>query len=80
MHRFANHPRSGYWVYHVLLQKTLLGQEHFYIKQNFGENIPTIYDVRAMLQSNNYLQLMSKIQYYAKNIVGTNSCWHHVKQ
>ena len=72
----ASHPRLGY----VLFWKRLLGQWSFYIKQKFGENFPTINDLHAMLQSNNYLYLMSKIQYYAKNIVGANSYWYLVKQ
>ena len=47
----ASHPRLGY----VLFWKRLLGQWSFYIKQKFGENFPTINDLHAMLQSNNYL-------------------------
>lgn len=33
-----------------------------------------------MLQPNNYLQLISKTQYNAKNIVATNLYWYPVKQ
>ena len=76
----ASYPKFDYWGYDVLFWKRLLGQWSFYIKQNFGENGPTINDLHVMLQWNNYLELMSQIQYYAKNIVCTNSYWYQVKQ
>lgn len=61
-------------------EKRFLDQENRYIKQTFGETIPTIDKLCAMLQSNNYLQLISKTQYNAKNIVATNLYWYPVKQ
>ena len=78
--RFASHPRFGYWAYNMLYRKILLAQGNFYIKQNLGENIPTVDELKEMLESNNYSQLINKIQYYAKNISGTNSYWYQIKE
>ena len=81
VHWLPSHPRLGYWAYIMYcFEKRFLDQENWYIKQTFGETIPTIDKLCAMLQSNNYLQLISKTQYNAKNIVATNLYWYPVKQ
>ena len=40
----------------------------------------SIEDLKDMLQNNSYSQMISKIQYYAKQISGTNSYWYQVKE
>ena len=48
VYRFANHIRLA--IEHIMsFQKRLLGQGTFYLKLNFGKNIPTIDDLPAML-------------------------------
>ena len=78
--RFASHPMYGYLAYNMLEQKKLLSQGYFYIKNNFGEYLPTVDELCEILHSNSYTSLMRKIQYYAKNICGTNSYWYQVKE
>ena len=80
VYRFASHPRFGYWAYNMLQRKRLLLLGNFYIKQNYGESLPSIDELREMLHTNNYSSLMKKIQYYAKNISGSNSYWYQVKE
>ena len=70
--RFSSHPRFGYWAYNMLYGKRLLSQGNFYIKQNM-DGVPTIEELRPMLHSDSYGNIMNKIQYYAKNVSGTNS-------
>ena len=64
----------------MLQRKRLLIQGNFYIKHNFGEHLPTVDEFCEMLHSSSYTSLMRKIQYYAKNICGTNSYWYQVKE
>ena len=80
VYRFARHPRFGYWAYNMLYRKRLLSQDNFYIKQNMNDNVLTIEELRQMLHSDSYGNIMNKIQYYAKNVSGTNSYWFQVKQ
>ena len=79
-YRFASHPRFGYWAYNMIYRKRLLSQGNYYMKQNIGDSMLTVEELREMLQSNNYTQLMNKLVYYAKNITGTNSYWYQVKE
>ena len=58
----------------------MLSQGNFYIKQNFGEKLMSIEELKDMLQNNSYSQMISKIQYYAKQISGTNLHWYQVKE
>ena len=80
VYRFASHPRFGYWAYNILHRKQLLSQGNFYIKQNFGEKLMSIEELKDMLQNNSYSQMISKIQYYAKQISGTNLHWYQVEE
>ena len=40
----------------------------------------TIEELKEMLLDNSFAQLIGKIQYYAKNITGTNSYWYQIKE
>ena len=73
VYRFASHPRFAYWAYNILYRRRILGQGNFFIKQNLGEANLTIDELRAMLTSNEYPKIMSKLMHYAKNVTGTNA-------
>ena len=64
----------------MLYRKRLISQENFCIKQNLGNEVPSIEELRDMLHSDNYSQFIWKLVYYAKNITGTNSYWYQVKE
>ena len=70
---------SKIWILGIK-RKRLLLQGNFYIKQNYGESLPSVDELHEMLHTNSYSSLMKKIQYYAKNISGSNSYWYQVKE
>ena len=80
VYKFASHPRFAYWAYNILYRRRILGQGNFFIKQNPGEANLTTDELRAMLTSNEYPKIMSKLMHYAKNVTGTNAYWNQVKQ
>ena len=80
VYRFASHPRFAYWAYNILYRRRILGQGNISIKQNPGEANLTIDELRAMLTSNEYPKIMSKLMHYAKNVTDTNAYWNQVKQ
>lgn len=80
LYRFANRPRFAHWSYSILYRKWLLEHRDYYIKNNLGENIQTIAELKKMLESNNHSQLMKKIQFYVKVIARTVSYSYQVKQ
>ena len=80
VYRFAVHPRFAYWSYNMLYRKRLLGQGNFYMKQTQNERLLTIEELRAMMDSGNYSQVMDKIIHYAKNVSGTNAYWNNNKE
>ena len=79
-YRFPSHPRFAYWVYNILYRRRLIGQGNFYIKQNPSEALLSIHELRSMLQSGSYTQVMNKIIHYAKQITGTNAYRCQVKE
>ena len=79
-YRFASHSRFSYWAYNILYRRRILGQENFCIKQNPGEASMTIEELRSMLSSGSYAQVMSKLMHYPKNVTGTNAYWNQVKE
>ena len=78
VHRFASHPRFGYWAYNMLHHREILGQGLFF-KQNPSEANLTLYDLKQMLQSNSYDSFMSKLMHYAKNVTGMNAYWNKAR-
>ena len=50
------------------------------MKQHFGELRLTIDELKEMLQNKSYSEMISKMQYYAKQIIGTNSYWYQTKE
>ena len=64
----------------MLYRKRLLCQGNYYIKKNFGQRLMTIEELRDMLQSGDYGQVMNKLMYYSKNVTGTNSYWYQAKE
>ena len=52
----------------------------YYKKNILCENVPAINELKEMLKSNNQIQLKEKIQVYAKNIAGTVSQQHQVRE
>lgn len=79
-YRFSAHPRFAYWAYNMLYRKRLLGQGNFYIKQTPNERLLSVDELRNLLDSGNYTQVMSKILHYAKNVTGTNAYWNENKE
>ena len=68
VYRFASHPRFGYWAYHMLYRRRILGQSNFFLKQNPSEANLTLDDLKQVLQSNSYDSFMSKLMHYATGI------------
>ena len=60
----------------ILYKKQLLSQENLCIKWNFGDMLLSIEELKDVLQSN----CSNKMQYYVKQISGTNSYWYQVKE
>ena len=50
------------------------------MKQHFGDLRLTIDELREMLQKKHYSEIMRKMQYYSKQISGTNSYWYQTKE
>ena len=50
------------------------------MKQHFGELRLTIDELKEMLQNKSYSEMISKMQYYVKQIIGTNSYWYQTKE
>ena len=50
------------------------------MKQHFGDFPLTIDELMEMLLNKRYSEIMSKIKYYAKQIIGTNSYWYQTKE
>ena len=50
------------------------------MKQPFGDLPLTIDELREMLENKSYSEMMSKMQYYAKQIIGTNSYWYQTME
>ena len=50
------------------------------MKQHFGDLRLTIDELREMLQNKRYSEIMRKMQYYSKQISGTNSYWYQTKE
>ena len=79
-YRFSAHPRFAYWAYNMLYRRRLLGQGNFYIKQTPSERLLSVEELRCLLDSGNFSQVMSKILHYAKNVTGTNAYWNENKE
>ena len=77
--RFSAHPRFAYWAFNMLYRRRLLGQGSFFIKQNPGEANLSFTELKGMLSSGNYTQIMSKLMHYAKNITGPEAYWNKMK-
>ena len=78
--RFAAHPRFAFWAYNMLYRRRLLKQGNFYLKQNPNDNSLNIEQLQEMFENNTYKVIMHKLSRYVKNISGTNSYWHEVKE
>ena len=78
--RFSARPIFAYWAFNILYRRRLLGHGSFCIKQNLGEANLSFTELKEMLSSGNYTQIMSKLMHYAKNVTGTNAYWNKEKR
>ena len=62
------------------IEKKLLGQGNFYMKQNPEDQLLSIHEMQDMLNSGDYSHVMKKLMHYAKNVTGTNAYWNQVKE
>ena len=79
-YRFASNPRFGNWDLIYFTGNGFLSQGNFCMKQPFGDLPLTIDELREMLENKSYSEMMSKMQYYAKQISGTNSYWYQTME
>ena len=61
-------------------RQQLLQQTGIFLKQNPGNALLTVDELREMAANNDTKTLMSKVSRYIANIPGTNSYWHKVKE
>ena len=78
-YRFAAHPRFAYWAFNMLQRHRLLSQGSIFLKQNPGESHMSVEELKAMLNSNSYSVIMSKLMHYAKNVTWSDAYWHKAK-
>lgn len=78
-YRFSAHPRFAYWAFNMLQRHRLLSQGSIFLKQNPSESHMSAEQLKQMLTSNTYSNVLSKLMHYAKNVTGSPAYWHKSK-
>lgn len=75
--RFTAHPRL--WAFNMLQRHRILSQGSIFRKQNPGESHSSVEELKKMLLSNIYSEVVSKLMHCAENVTGSDAYWHKAK-
>ena len=63
----------------MLQRHRILSQGSIFRKQNPGESHSSVEELKKMLLSNIYSEVVSKLMHCAENVTGSDAYWHKAK-
>ena len=62
-------------AFNMLQRHRMLSQGTIFLKQNPGQSHMSVEELKEMLHSKSYSEVMSKLIHYAKNVTGSDAYW-----